>query len=502
MARSVLLVLWLAALCCPVMAQADPGARPRNPEAVQAQAADLQARAIAAIEAGDYKAAEGLLRQQVALQPDTYVPRYNLACVLSLQGELAAAGDMLVSAVERGFVDVYQLRRDEDLAALRGEAVYRQLLDNWPAILDRHLEANLAQVLRVVEGSAAAYVTTRDERIRVAWVSAMDATSFEQARREIETLHDWGIKAVFSDLADPAQARHDAWVVVVLPSPRDFLRWTVATLGPAAATGQAGIGGLYDHDLRRLVAQDLGATLRHEFFHVLHWRSMTRLGQAHPIWIQEGLCSLVEEYETEDGGIRPVASWRTNIVKRLLASGRLQPLRRLASMPREHFTGGTALANYAQARAVFLFLHERGKLGAWYRAYTESFSDDETGLGAMERVLGKPLEEIEREYREWVRGLPQVAEQIRPGAASLGVDVDPGSGDGPVIVNIPGERRAAIRDAGLRTGDVITAINGRPTRDLNELVRVLGEHQPGEEVEVSYRRGRAHGTARVALTAR
>jgi hypothetical protein len=501
--RSLLiaLALLLGAPAAPIHAQqrtqADEHAGARAEELEQ-----LQAKALAAIEARDYSRARQLLGQQIELEPNSFIPHYNLACVLSLSGDAAGACEALASAVERGFVDVYHLRRDPDLAAARDHPDCRRLLDSWPAILDAHLEANLAQAQRIVEGRERPYLASRDERLRIAWLSAMDQTSSEQARADIAHLYDWGVAHVFSDMADPQEARYDAWVLIVLPSPRDFLRWTVAVFGPAAASGTAGIGGLYDHDLRRLIAQDLGPTLRHEFFHVLHWRSMVRLGQTHPIWIQEGLCSLVEEYELDGEAIRPVASWRTNIVKRMTASGRLPPLRRLASMPRDSFTGSTALANYAQARTFFLFLHDSGKLKEWYAAYTSDFDADPTGLGAVEKVFAAPLDEIERRYRQWIRDLPQVAEQIRPGAATLGLDVDPGTGDGPVIVGIPPERRAAMRQAGLRTGDVITAINGRATRDLNELVRILGEHEAGEEVEVSYRRGRSHLSARIVLVRR
>ena len=85
------------------------------------------------------------------------------------------------------------------------------------------------------------------------------------------------------------------------------------------------------------------------------------------------------------------------------------------------------------------------------------------------------------------------------------MDVEQGDGDGPVIVEIPPDVRGKpnpARQAGLRIKDVITAIDGKPTRDLNELVRVLGEHQAGDVVEISYRRGKIHGSTRVALVQR
>jgi tetratricopeptide (TPR) repeat protein len=491
----------------PAAAAAQVAPAPAATQVTPEQLDSLQTRAFAAMDRGEYREAEALLRELIGLHPDNFVPYYNLACVLSLAGDPESALEQLVLAVERGFVDIHHLRRDAQLAAVRELPAARRLLDNWPTVLERHMEANLAQARRIVDSSAARYEATRDSDLRLAWLNAMDSTSFAQARADITRLSRWGLEHVFADLADPERRELDAWVVVVLPSPRDFLRWTVATFGPGAAggiggAGGMGIGGLYDHDLRRLVAQDLGPTLRHEFFHVLHWRSTTRLGQSHPLWIQEGLCSLVEEYEIDGEQIRPTPSWRTNIAKRLVNAGRAQPLRRLASMPRESFTGGTALANYAQARTFFLFLHDSGRLKDWYAQYTATFDIDPTGIAAIEHIFEQPIAQVERQYHAWVRALPQVAEQSRPGEATLGLDVDAGSGDGPVIVGIPAERRAVIRRAGLRTGDVITAVNGRPTRDLNELVRILGEHSAEEEVEISYRRRDGHHTARITLIPR
>ena len=96
--------------------------------------------------------------------------------------------------------------------------------------------------------------------------------------------------------------------------------------------------------------------------------------------------------------------------------------------------------------------------------------------------------------------MPDVAEQSRPGDATLGVDVDPGDGDGPKIIEIGS--RSNARKAGLKRGDVITEINGQPCSHLNELVRLLGEFQPGDEVLVGYRRGTTHAQTHVKLTAR
>src|SRR5690606_4633408 len=93
------------------------------------------------------------------------------------------------------------------------------------------------------------------------------------------------------ETAAAAGARRDPWVIVFLPMPRDYARWAMGKFGP----GWRQVGGSYSDDEKMLVTQDLGGTLRHEFWHVLHWRDQRRRGQLHPIWIMEGLCSLVED---------------------------------------------------------------------------------------------------------------------------------------------------------------------------------------------------------------
>jgi S1-C subfamily serine protease len=54
----------------------------------------------------------------------------------------------------------------------------------------------------------------------------------------------------------------------------------------------------------------------------------------------------------------------------------------------------------------------------------------------------------------------------------------------------------------LKTGDVITAIDKKPTRDIADLVRVLSEYKPDDEVSVSYLRKGAPGEARIKLVVR
>lgn len=488
----------------------------------------IEAKANEALSKRDFAQAEPLLRRQIELQPREFVPLYNLACVRAVQGDGKEAGTLLVRAVENGFDDIRKLIRDPDLSGARADDNYKKIVANWPAILESRKEANLSQARRIFShpDDGAEYTEVVDEKRRLIYRSAFDPTEFKKAREEIEGLADWAEKTVFPGLWDAKELALDPWVVIVLPSRRDFTTWQIVTFGPAARTGFSTIGGAYIHEQKQLVSQDLGSTLRHEFFHVLHWRDCTRKGQTHEYWVQEGLASLVEDVDVPKGGsyaqLKPVPSWRTNIVQRRDRSNTLMTLEKFCVQPREKFLSSQQLANYAEARAIFLYLYEKNQLLPWYNAYgrestSEAGPDNagvKAGTKAFETVFAQPLKKTDKEFRFWVRKLPEVAEEIREGMASLGVEVETGTGDGVTITSIiepPGKGGHAniipalsLRGVKgeLRVGDVITAVGGQATRDVSELVRVLGVKKPGEDVVVAYRRRSQTGEATMKLIAR
>ena len=492
-------------------------AEPESPDQIETKANEALAKR-------DFAAAEPLLRKQIELQPREFVPLYNLACVRASQGDAKEAGGLLLRAVENGFDDIRKLIRDPDLAGVRDDDNYKKLVANWPAILEARREANLTQVRQIFAhpDDGAKYTEVVDDKRRLIYRSAFDPTEFKKAREEIEGLADWSEKTIFPGLWDPKEVALDPWVVIVLPSRRDFTTWLLITFGPAARSGFSTIGGSYIHEKKQLVSQDLGSTLRHEFFHVLHWRDCTRKGQTHEYWVQEGLASLVEDVDVPKGGsytqLKPVPSWRTNIVQRRDRSNILMPLEKFCVQPREKFLSSQQLANYAEARAIFLYLYDRNQLQPWYDAYgREMLADNASegaGIRAFATVFARPLKETDKDFRMWVRTLPEVAEEIRAGMASLGVEVETGAGDGVTITSImepPGSRGGAnilpisslqgVKGE-LRVGDVITAVGGQATRDVSELVRVLGVKKPGEEVVVTYRRRAQPGEATIKLIPR
>ncbi|HWJ66855.1 MAG TPA: trypsin-like peptidase domain-containing protein [Nocardioides sp.] len=103
-----------------------------------------------------------------------------------------------------------------------------------------------------------------------------------------------------------------------------------------------------------------------------------------------------------------------------------------------------------------------------------------------------------------------IIEQIRAGEtpthARLGIRVSDvrgtaGSSDttltGARIAGI--ERGSAAADAGLESGDVITAIDGRRIDDTEALIATVRAYRPGDEVEVTYLRNGREATTRLEL---
>jgi hypothetical protein len=491
------LSVWTVPAIAHGQSSSDPPTIPGSaPEETSDDPHALAREAIRAFVAGKFTTSEDLLLKQLKLQPNNFVVYYNLACCRAMRWDKPKALEYLTKAIEHGFCDARTLRSDASLKRLHDEDLFKEILAKWPQVLEARRDANLKGVS---EDFKSGYVDSLDERLKLAYRSAFDEKTFAAAKVELAQLADWADANAIPDILKKEAMSEDAWVVVVLPSSFDFARWMISAYGPITSGAVSMVAGSYEHDAKRLVAMDLGATLRHEFFHVLHWRDMTRRGQVHPIWIMEGLCSLVEDYDRgEDGKLVPAPSWRTNTVKRLEKLGKLPPIEQLAAMPQQRFTGSRPLANYALSRAVFLYLWQEGKLKEWYQTYTdeEMYKQDPTGVKALEEVFGKNIDTVNREYRNWVRELPMVPEEIKPGMASLGVEIQSAEGEGLKVIGV---NRRDPRRGDLRPGDIVVSVDHRSTRDIAELVRVLSKYTPDTEVEVDYRRGRLYKTTKVTL---
>jgi hypothetical protein len=123
----------------------------------------------------------------------------------------------------------------------------------------------------------------------------------------------------------------------------------------------------------------------------------------------------------------------------------------------------------------------------WYAAYIADYPTDPTGKTTTERVLGKPLADLDKEFRAWLTQLPDVGEPNTPGLPTLPCDMQPMGGEGMVVI---GTGTKDLLKNPLLAGDVIVSVAGHPVRDQAELARLLGqpEFKPGQKVKIVVRR--------------
>ena len=144
-----------------------------------------------------------------------------------------------------------------------------------------------------------------------------------------------------------------------------------------------------------------GGTLAHELAHPLLAEDFPDV----PSWFNEGFASLFERFRERDGAIEGLPNWRLPVLQRALREGRAPPLRRLLAAPADEFYGDARGVYYAAARHLCLWLQDRGLLARFYREFRDGAAEDPSGLRTLERVAGRPIEGLERDWAAWVRDL-------------------------------------------------------------------------------------------------
>ncbi len=78
---------------------------------------------------GEYQRVMELDQRLVELRPHDCFAKYNLACSLSVLGQVGAALRMLEEAIRSGYDDFAHLEADADLEAVRRHPGYRGMLE-------------------------------------------------------------------------------------------------------------------------------------------------------------------------------------------------------------------------------------------------------------------------------------------------------------------------------------------------------------------------------------
>ncbi|MEE2681632.1 MAG: PDZ domain-containing protein [Planctomycetota bacterium] len=480
--------LILAVLLCSGMISDPVAAQVTRPSRVA-----LERQIITAFGRDDVRRALRLIERYLVHWPDDQDMLYNSACGHALVGDRERASEQLLEAVRKGFRDFDYMETDEDLASIRDHDVYLAILEARDRIRESRPPVETGPDLEAENewrgsptatrsnrgseefaewkqrhGESYRFESLADQRLHVA------STLPEEARREMmDMLRNQG-RYLSEELFGMIQPD---WVFVLIPSRSDARSFDLDDR----------TAGWYEHSRRMLTTADIGASLRHEFVHVLHWGHMDRLQQRHPMWIQEGLASLFEEYELRDDGrsIRFKPNERHNVVYELVVKGQTPPWRRMFSLNTTQFMR-SANRLYPITRSILEYIASKGLLVDWYRNLTQNWTMDQTGVLAMETTFGRPIDEIEASWILWVKSRGRFDDSIGRGDASIGIQAE-NDVDGCRVTLV--HEGSGASDADIRPGDVIVRMGAQSVRSTRELMLEVARRSTGEIVVIRVRRG-------------
>lgn len=404
--------------------------------------------------------------QLTASSPEQADLWYALARARAGAGEADGAIGALTNAIDRGWEDRRHLEQDDDLAAVRSHRDFPTLILLINERQRQRARAALAKLERK-HGAGLHYSIDDDERLILA--VALDDRSLAELRQRLRAQAE-ALRELFTL---PPQR----YLTVVIPQ-----RWANPRV-----TGHFYPPGFLD-------AQSIGATLRHEFTHALHFADQQARGQVHPVWMMEGLAKLYEHARFADGTTTFAFGVDLHQLQREVAAGKVHSFARLLALEHRQFTS----QHYDQAGAMFMHLHQAGLLKRFYTAYVADQQRDPSGRAAYEATWGAPLERIQEDWVRWIlaQPLPVPLPSADSGRPSLGCAFTQRPA-GLEISHLADGGPAA--QAGLLVGDLVIAADGQRVVDQQDLIPAVFMRRIGEALALTVRRADGDHTMTVTI---
>ncbi|MHC4780147.1 MAG: PDZ domain-containing protein [Planctomycetota bacterium] len=413
----------------------------------------------------------------VKSDPGDMIALYNIACACSLMGKKERAVAFLERSVEEGYLDFDHMKADPDLDPIRDMEGYGRILANREKYV-RASDRKREQKYRDLLGDK--YTFLKDEKHRFLLVTNVEPAD---RTRLAEMLRNYA-KAHWRDFFP-----HKPGFLVTVLVPRNWDDYS------KKFGGRRGAAGFYSHGARTLTANRAtgSGTLIHEWTHALHYGDQDALKQRHPGWIVEGFGSLYEGCTIRnDGTAVGMVNWRLRAVQYALnrRSEIYIPWKRLMDPKRNVFRSGDQLTvsmAYAEARYIFYYLQDKKVLRKFCSLYRKRYKEDPSGAKFVAEVLGKPIEDAEREWKQWVKSVPAPsgptpAPKLK---VRIGIYMDPVEGGVSVTRLVPDS--PAVR-AGLEEGDVIVKAGDKPVRTTSDVQFAMWKKKPGDKLKLEVRR--------------
>jgi len=159
--------------------------------------------------------------------------------------------------------------------------------------------------------------------------------------------------------------------------------------------------GYYRPGDRTLVMNiDTGSgTLVHELTHALIAYDFPDVAT----WFNEGLASLHEQCRVLNDDIVGLTNWRLPALQAAIRDGKIRSLRDLVT--KRDFYGPLRGLNYAQGRYFVMYMQKKRLLAKFYRYLRAHHNGADADVRAVEHVFGKPIAQVDADFRVWVATL-------------------------------------------------------------------------------------------------
>jgi hypothetical protein len=162
--------------------------------------------------------------------------------------------------------------------------------------------------------------------------------------------------------------------------------------------------GYFAHEQNALIMNIStgGGTLIHEMVHAFMGSNFPDC----PPWLNEGLGSLYEGVDAQNGHLVGLLNWRLPGLKEAIGHGEVPAFKTLTDLDDDGFYGDDPGTNYAQSRYLLFYLQEKGLLLRFYRAYLKDLKADPTGYETLKSILQvKNMSEFKKHWESWVLNL-------------------------------------------------------------------------------------------------
>ncbi len=447
---------------------------------------EMRAEALKLLEGKKFPEAIALYQKILDASPDDATSIYNLACAYSLTKEKEKAIVWLRKSLEAGFIKFGHIEVDPDWDGMRQDPEFKKLMAERAKFTESGVALSVERVYKALASRGIdpkIYKTMHDKERNFVYMHTRSDADLAEIRKSLDQYGEW------------------LWKHLLQNRPQDPIYIVLLNAADTKKVFPGGAGGVFNGGSNVLLCGDIPgwkltrtSVVMHEFTHALHFADAAARRQTHPFWLVEGLSTLFETAKHEPDKVTPLQSQRLGILQGAIRGKQSIPWAKLMAMDHPTFMQHAIVA-YAQARYMLFYMLEKGLLKKFYDEYTEkqNYGDDKSALRTVEVVFGKPIDEVERDWKQWV-----LAQKV-PQVPFLGVRTKEDKGK-LVVEDITAKSPAD--NAGMKKGDVIATLDGHPADDPGDLMEAIGGKNVGDEIAVQVQREGKTLDLKVKLAAR